>query len=316
MHGLVVTMEPFHTANAPFQREGQHDSGTRVTVCSASELEHLVTLQDTSASQLLLERQADDLQSTYALSTALTGKNLGRNLMLDAGWDSYPWKRHADLGEIGTASPGVAAEQGEVADRLRESGCTQPKQVALCACDLALICSACGPDGPSPAWLFARRMPLQCVLSGSRTLAGQTRGRTAERNNNTSARKACGADVGPARPQIAAERAKFPGASHAQTSAAWFHGPRFWDGAVLLGADRVAQQVGLGQARLPGRRRGQRPHPRQVRARRDRPGHHAPSRLPPPDPTCCVLKAGQGPRPGPGPPLPRGYGRGVWPGRR
>ena len=109
VHGLVVTMEPFHTANAPFQREGQPDADTFVTVCSAAELEHLVTLQGTSASQLLLERQADDLQSTYALSTALTGKNLGRNSILDAGWDSYPWKRHADLGEIGTTSPGVAA---------------------------------------------------------------------------------------------------------------------------------------------------------------------------------------------------------------
>ena len=36
-------------------------------------------------------------------------KNLDRNSILDAGWDSYPWKRHADLGEIGTTSPGVAA---------------------------------------------------------------------------------------------------------------------------------------------------------------------------------------------------------------
>ncbi|MFL5995069.1 MAG: hypothetical protein ACJ736_12275 [Streptomyces sp.] len=97
VHGLVVTMEPFHTCR------------TFVTVCSAAELEHLVTLQDTSASQLLLERQADDLQSTYALSTALRGQNLGRKSILDAGWDSYPWKRHADLGEIGTTSPGVAA---------------------------------------------------------------------------------------------------------------------------------------------------------------------------------------------------------------
>ncbi|MFF7644189.1 hypothetical protein [Streptomyces canus] len=99
-----MTMEPFHTANAAFQREGQPGADTFATVCSAAELEHLVTLQDTSASQLLLERQADDLQSTYALSTTLTGKSI-----LDAGWDSYPWKRHADLGEIGTTSPGVAA---------------------------------------------------------------------------------------------------------------------------------------------------------------------------------------------------------------
>ena len=99
VHGLVVTMEPFHTANAPFQREGWQESDTCVTVCSASELENLVTMQDTSASQLLLERQADALQSTYALSTVLTDKSLGRNSILDAGWESYPWNRYADLGE-------------------------------------------------------------------------------------------------------------------------------------------------------------------------------------------------------------------------
>ncbi|MGW7539881.1 hypothetical protein ACWGKQ_02005 [Streptomyces sp. NPDC054770] len=99
VHGLVVTMEPFHTANAPFQREGWQESDTCVTVCSASELENLVTMQETSASQLLLERQADALQSTYALSTVLTDKSLGRNSILDAGWKSYPWNRYADLGE-------------------------------------------------------------------------------------------------------------------------------------------------------------------------------------------------------------------------
>jgi hypothetical protein len=79
------------------------DTDTFVTVCSASELENLVTLQDASVSRLLLERQADPLQSTYSLSAALTGKDLGRNLILDAGWDSYPWKRHADLGDTGAA---------------------------------------------------------------------------------------------------------------------------------------------------------------------------------------------------------------------
>ncbi|MCP8709157.1 hypothetical protein [Streptomyces sp. AC04842] len=99
VHGLVVTMEPFHTANAPFQREVKQESDMCVTVCSAAELEHLVTVQDTPASQVLLERQADALQATYSLGTALTGKNLGRNTILDAGWNSYPWKRHAELAE-------------------------------------------------------------------------------------------------------------------------------------------------------------------------------------------------------------------------
>ena len=62
-------------------------------------MHHSVTVQDTPASQVLLERQADALQATYSLGTALTGKNLGRNTILDAGWNSYPWKRHAELAE-------------------------------------------------------------------------------------------------------------------------------------------------------------------------------------------------------------------------
>jgi hypothetical protein len=97
IHGLVVTMEPFHTANAPFQKEVRSNTDIPVTVCSATELEHLVTLRDASASQLLLERHGDPLTSTYSLNTSLVGRSVGRNAILDAGWDSYPWKRHADL---------------------------------------------------------------------------------------------------------------------------------------------------------------------------------------------------------------------------
>ncbi|MFD4833324.1 hypothetical protein ACFWPV_26230 [Streptomyces uncialis] len=94
VQGLVVTMEPFHTANAPFQKEMQPHTETPVTICSATELEHLVTLQDISASELLTERMSNPITRTYSLTTALTGKNLGRNTILDAAWDSYPWKRH------------------------------------------------------------------------------------------------------------------------------------------------------------------------------------------------------------------------------
>ncbi|MFH8485325.1 hypothetical protein [Streptomyces longisporoflavus] len=96
IRGLVVTMEPFHTANAPFQ-EMRPTTDIPVTVCSATELEQLVTLQDVSVSQLLRERQEDPMASTYALSTAFTGRVFGRNAILDAGWSSYPWKRPAGL---------------------------------------------------------------------------------------------------------------------------------------------------------------------------------------------------------------------------
>ncbi|WOZ03094.1 hypothetical protein [Streptomyces violaceoruber] len=102
-----MTREPFHTANAPFQKEMQPNTDTPVTVCSVAELEHLVALRDLSVSQLLGERLADPLASTYSLDIAFRGRNLARNAILNAGWDSYPWKRHADLGRGAAADPRV-----------------------------------------------------------------------------------------------------------------------------------------------------------------------------------------------------------------
>lgn len=79
VQGLVVTREPFHTANAPFQKEMQPNTDTPVTVCSVAELEHLVALRDPSVSQLLGERLADPLASTYSLDIAFRGRNqIGR----------------------------------------------------------------------------------------------------------------------------------------------------------------------------------------------------------------------------------------------
>lgn len=46
LQGLVATMEKFHTANAHFQREQHPQTDTFTTVCSAQELERLVTLED------------------------------------------------------------------------------------------------------------------------------------------------------------------------------------------------------------------------------------------------------------------------------
>ncbi|MEU2182496.1 hypothetical protein [Streptomyces thermolilacinus] len=63
-----------------------------VTVCSISELENMVTITDAPVGRLLLERAADAQRSTYALHEALLGHAHARNAVLDAGWDSYPWR--------------------------------------------------------------------------------------------------------------------------------------------------------------------------------------------------------------------------------
>ncbi|MFD5309986.1 hypothetical protein [Streptomyces ardesiacus] len=92
VQGLIVTMEPFHIVNAPLQRPLLPTTTVPVTVCSISELENIVTITDTSVSRLLLDRADDARRSTYALREALSGHTHARNAVLDAGWDSYPWR--------------------------------------------------------------------------------------------------------------------------------------------------------------------------------------------------------------------------------
>jgi hypothetical protein len=87
--GLAVTLEPFHVANAPFNLLPA--ARTPVTVVDAAEIEVLVTITDTPPGQLLLDRAADYVRSTWSLDTALNGHARSRNPILDDAWNSYPW---------------------------------------------------------------------------------------------------------------------------------------------------------------------------------------------------------------------------------
>ncbi|MEV0695482.1 hypothetical protein [Streptomyces sp. NPDC050388] len=107
VHGLIVTMEPFHIVNAPVQRPQLPATEVPVTVCSISELENMVTITDAPVGRLLLERAADAQRSTYALREALSGHTHARNAVLDAGWDSYPW-RDAAAGQMPSEPAGAA----------------------------------------------------------------------------------------------------------------------------------------------------------------------------------------------------------------
>ncbi|MFF3547514.1 hypothetical protein ACFYXD_37495 [Streptomyces platensis] len=107
VHGLIVTMEPFHIVNAPVQRPQLPATTVPVTVCSiGGELENTVTITDAPVGRLLLERAADAQRSTYALREALSGHPHARNAVLDAGWDSYPW-RYAAAGQMPSEPDGA-----------------------------------------------------------------------------------------------------------------------------------------------------------------------------------------------------------------
>jgi hypothetical protein len=87
--GLAVTLEPFHIANAGF--DPLPATRTPVTVADAAEIEDLVTITDTAAGRLLLDRASDEVRSTWSLDTALQGHARDRNPVLDEAWHSYPW---------------------------------------------------------------------------------------------------------------------------------------------------------------------------------------------------------------------------------
>jgi hypothetical protein len=90
--GLVVTMEPFHTVNTPFTRGYLPACDIPYRVCSALELEQLVTVSDISAGRLLLDHLTDPQKDGWSVQGALTGHEGGRNRIIDDAWATYPWK--------------------------------------------------------------------------------------------------------------------------------------------------------------------------------------------------------------------------------
>jgi hypothetical protein len=90
--GLVVTMEPFHTVNTPFTSGYLPPCDVPYRVCSALELEQLVTVSDNSAGRLLLDHMTDPEKTGWSAGSALRGHRLGRNQVIDDAWATYPWK--------------------------------------------------------------------------------------------------------------------------------------------------------------------------------------------------------------------------------
>ncbi|WP_156666007.1 hypothetical protein [Rhodococcus qingshengii] len=92
--GLVVTVEPFHTANTPFTRHLYRETlSLPALLCSSEDLERLVTLKDSGVDEYLLDLVNDPTRDGWQVSSGLVGKSLARNEVLDRAWKTLPWRR-------------------------------------------------------------------------------------------------------------------------------------------------------------------------------------------------------------------------------
>jgi len=100
--GVLVTMESFHVLNsdlhAPMFRRNR--PALPITFASAGEIEHWVTVVDTTPGQVILDsltRSTDrhDLAVGFALKKALEGRKHRRNPLIEAAWMTGPWQQLA-----------------------------------------------------------------------------------------------------------------------------------------------------------------------------------------------------------------------------
>jgi hypothetical protein len=103
--GVIVTMEDFHTINSPFHRPlYQPSSSVTTVVASASEIEHLVAYREAPIDRLLLEHLGQQETDGWSVKSALTGRSLDRNAVIDAAWNSYPWSNVGEAAEDNTVA--------------------------------------------------------------------------------------------------------------------------------------------------------------------------------------------------------------------
>lgn len=98
--GLIVTMEDFHVVNSGFHKPMWQPNvvgDLPVLVTSIGELEHLVTVSDTTPGRLLLDHLSAPELNGHSVKSALVGHAHRRNPVIDAGWSSYPWHRLKDV---------------------------------------------------------------------------------------------------------------------------------------------------------------------------------------------------------------------------
>jgi hypothetical protein len=92
MIGLIVTLEPFDTANDPFKALQFPDATIPTTVCSVEDIEHLV-VTDPEPVRLLIQ----NLESTGVINVGavLRERPIGYNQVLVDAFDRYQWLKRS-----------------------------------------------------------------------------------------------------------------------------------------------------------------------------------------------------------------------------
>lgn len=89
--GLLVTMEPFHTVNTPFVAKSLDGCTVPYRIASAEEIEALVRLHADDLGQRLLDHMNDPEREGHSIKTLVVNRELQRNTVLDAAWESIKW---------------------------------------------------------------------------------------------------------------------------------------------------------------------------------------------------------------------------------
>lgn len=89
--GMVATLESYYVGNSPEFRSLLPETSARVLLVDAAEIETMVTIDDASIADLLLERDADRERSTWALTDVLKSHSRSLNPVLNAAWIETPW---------------------------------------------------------------------------------------------------------------------------------------------------------------------------------------------------------------------------------
>jgi len=98
--GVLVTMESFHVLNSGFHAPmfKRVRPQLPITIASAGEIEHWVTVNDATPGQVILDAlsRAIDHEDTalgFHLKKSLEGRKHRRNPIINASWESGPWQQ-------------------------------------------------------------------------------------------------------------------------------------------------------------------------------------------------------------------------------